>query len=181
MKSKLLNKNKIYLAILIGFSISGYLVYAEVSKTNFMQTWETIHFSSQTFTYLCLAIVMMLFRDLGYVLRIRLLTDKKLNWRQSIKVILMWEFASAVSPGVVGGSAVAMFILKKEKINLGNSTAIVFTTALPKVPAVTVPSVTPELSVVSTSFPAWFCIISLLSVPTLGLIIRSAIVYSFGN
>jgi uncharacterized protein (TIRG00374 family) len=130
MKSKLLNKNKIYLAILIGLSISGYLVYAEVSKTNFIQTWETIHFSFQTFIYLSLAILMMVFRDLGYVLRIRLLTDKKLNWLQSIKVILMWEFASAVSPGVVGGSAVAMFILKKEKINLGKSTAIVFTTAL---------------------------------------------------
>jgi uncharacterized protein (TIRG00374 family) len=130
MKSKLLNKNKIYLAIVFGISISGYLVYTEVTKTNFVTTWGNINFTSTTLLYLTLALIMMVFRDLGYVLRIRLLTNKKLNWLQSIKVILMWEFASAVSPGVVGGSAVAMFILKKEKINLGKSTAIVFTTAL---------------------------------------------------
>lgn len=130
MKSKLLNKNKIYLAIFIGLSISGYLVYTEISKTNFLQTWESIHFTLQTFICLLLAILMMVFRDLGYVIRLRILTEKKLTWLQSIKVILMWEFASAVSPGVVGGSAVAMFILKKEGVNLGQSTAIVFTTAL---------------------------------------------------
>jgi len=130
MKTKLLNKNKIYLAIFIGVSISVYLAYSEVNKADFSSSWQTIEFTFNTFLYLSMAIVMMLFRDLGYVLRIRQLTEKKLNWLQSIKVILMWEFASAVSPGVVGGSAVAMFILKKEKINLGKSTAIVFTTTL---------------------------------------------------
>jgi len=130
MKSKLLNKNKIYLAIFIGVFISAYLAYSEVKKAGFVSTWQTIEFTFNTFLYLILAIIMMLFRDLGYVLRIRQLTERKLNWLQSIKVILMWEFASAVSPGVVGGSAVAMFILKKEKINLGKSTAIVFSTTL---------------------------------------------------
>jgi len=130
MNSKLLNKNRIYLAIFIGLSISVYLAYSEVNKADFISSWQTIEFTFNTFLYLFLAIIMMLFRDLGYVLRIRQLTERKLNWLQSIKVILMWEFASAVSPGVVGGSAVAMFILKKEKINLGKSTAIVFTTTL---------------------------------------------------
>lgn len=129
MKSNLLNKNKIYLAILIGLSISIYLVYSEVTKSDFISSWNKINITYNTFFYLFLAILMMLFRDLGYVIRLRQLTERKLNWLQSIKVILMWEFASAISPGVVGGTAVAMFILKKENINLGKSTAIVFTTA----------------------------------------------------
>lgn len=73
---------------------------------------------------------MMVVRDYAYMIRLRLLTDKKLSWKQSLKIILMWEFASAVSPGVVGGSAVAMFFLNKEKIPLGKSTALVITTAL---------------------------------------------------
>jgi len=130
MKQSLFNKNKIYLAIVIGLSISGYLLYSEVSKTGFSKSWNSIQFTFGTFLLLGLAVLMMLFRDLGYVIRLRLLTDKKLTWLQCLKVILMWEFASAVSPGVVGGSAVAMFILKKEKINLGKSTAIVITTTL---------------------------------------------------
>jgi len=43
---------------------------------------------------------------------------------------MLWEFASALSPGVVGGAAVAMFILNREKIALGRATAIVVITAL---------------------------------------------------
>ena len=43
---------------------------------------------------------------------------------------MLWEFASALSPGIVGGSAVAMFILNKEKINLGRSTVIVLISAI---------------------------------------------------
>jgi glycosyltransferase 2 family protein len=73
---------------------------------------------------------MMVFRDLAYMVRIRMLTNRQLSWKQSMNVILVWEFASALTPGVVGGSAVAMFILQREKIALGKSTAIVLVTAI---------------------------------------------------
>lgn len=76
------------------------------------------------------AVAMMLVRDFAYMLRIRILTEKQLTWKRSFFVIMLWEFASALTPGVVGGSTVAMFILHKEKINLGRSTAIVVITAL---------------------------------------------------
>ena len=69
-------------------------------------------------------------RDLFYMLRIRILTDKALSWKSSFYVIMIWEFASTLTPGVVGGAAVAMFILKREGLQLGRSTAIVIITAL---------------------------------------------------
>lgn len=80
--------------------------------------------------WLFLALLMMGVRDLAYMIRIRVLTDKRLSWKQSFFVILIWEFASALSPGVVGGAAVAMFILAREKIEMGRATAIVVVTAL---------------------------------------------------
>jgi len=43
---------------------------------------------------------------------------------------MLWEFASSITPSVVGGSGVAMFILNKEGISLGKSTAVVMVTAL---------------------------------------------------
>jgi uncharacterized protein (TIRG00374 family) len=43
---------------------------------------------------------------------------------------MLWEFASALSPGVIGGTGVAMFILAKEKIAIGRATAVVMVTAL---------------------------------------------------
>jgi uncharacterized protein (TIRG00374 family) len=73
---------------------------------------------------------MMLIRDLAYMYRIRVLTDKQLTWRKAFDVIMLWEFASAITPSVVGGSGVALFILNKEGINLGRSTAVVMVTAL---------------------------------------------------
>jgi hypothetical protein len=75
-------------------------------------------------------ILMMLLRDAAYMYRIRLLTDRAISWRKSFDVIMLWEFASAISPSVVGGTAVALFILNKEGVNTGKSTAIVFITAL---------------------------------------------------
>ena len=71
----------------------------------------------------------MIGRDFFYMLRIRLLTKNKLGWKAAFYVIMLWEFASALSPGVVGGSAVAMFILNRETIPFGKATAIVIVTA----------------------------------------------------
>ncbi len=68
-------------------------------------------------------------RDFFYMLRIRILTKNKLSWKASFYVIMIWEFASALSPGVVGGAAVAMFILNRETIPFGKATAIVIITA----------------------------------------------------
>jgi hypothetical protein len=73
---------------------------------------------------------MVVLRDFAYMYRIRVLTENQLSWRKSFDVIMLWEFASAVTPSVVGGSGVAIFILNKEKINLGKSTAIVMVTAM---------------------------------------------------
>ena len=76
------------------------------------------------------AFLLMLVRDVAYMYRIRLLTDNAISWRKSFDVIMLWEFASAISPSVVGGTTVALFILNKEGVNTGKSTAIVLITAL---------------------------------------------------
>lgn len=92
-------------------------------------TLSNIHWTSSSYLWLLAAILGMVGRDLFYIVRIRILTKKSLSWYRSMIVILLWEFASALSPGVVGGAAVAMFILNREKIPLGRSTAIVIITA----------------------------------------------------
>lgn len=86
-------------------------------------TWVSV-------VWIIVALLMMLLRDAAYMYRIRLLTDRAISWRKSFDVIMLWEFASAISPSVVGGTAVALFILNKEGVNTGKSTAIVFITAL---------------------------------------------------
>lgn len=116
----------------IDFSITKEFV--ENAKGNFRQKTNgellsEIQWTSQAFLWLFFAVICMFGRDLAYMWRIRILCKNELTWKTSFKVILLWEFASALSPGVVGGSAVAMFILNKEKIPLGRSTGIVIITA----------------------------------------------------
>lgn len=81
---------------------------------------------------LCLFIALLFtaMRDLMYMYRIRLLSDKQLSWRQSFEIIMLWEFGSAITPSIVGGSALAFFIVSLEGIPPGRSTAIVMITAL---------------------------------------------------
>lgn len=168
---KTFSKWRIYLALLIGLSISiGILIYS-FSRTEFHQVdagtgthtwvdanqnqkidyndvsdfissdqgdyiqktaWEVlseISWNSSTFFWIFMALLGMVGRDLGYMIRIRILTKKQLTWTQSFHVIMIWEFASALAPGVMSGATVAMFILNREKIALGRATAIVILTA----------------------------------------------------
>jgi len=126
--ARFFSKKRIVIVLLLCAGLTAFLFYSEISKSGL--DWSSFHFSARTFFYLALAGLMMFFRDFAYMVRLRILTDKLLSWRQSIRVILLWEFASAVSPGVVGGSAVAMFILQREKIPFGKSTALVIITAI---------------------------------------------------
>jgi len=89
-----------------------------------------INWTTQSVIWIFMAMLCMVGRDFFYMVRIRILTKKKLTWKSSFSVIMLWEFASALSPGVLSGSAVAMFILNREKIPLGRSTAIIVITTM---------------------------------------------------
>ncbi|WP_430405796.1 lysylphosphatidylglycerol synthase transmembrane domain-containing protein [Fluviicola sp.] len=98
-------------------------------QKNAYQVLSDISWNSTTFFWIFLALLGMVGRDLGYMIRIRILTKNQLTWTQSFHVIMIWEFASALAPGVMSGATVAMFILNREKIALGKATAIVILTA----------------------------------------------------
>jgi uncharacterized protein (TIRG00374 family) len=99
------------------------------AQQTFSSVFNSIDWSWGAIAWLVGALLFTVGRDFFYMLRIRLLTKKKLSWKSSFYVIMIWEFASALSPGVVGGAAVAMFILNRESIPFGKATAIVIITA----------------------------------------------------
>lgn len=123
---KTLNPNKIWLPVLIGLGIVFYMFYSDPDINT--QTLRGV-FDASTAPVL-LAILFVLLRDLGYIYRIREITDRHLSWSRALYVIVLWEFASAVTPSVVGGTAVATFIIHKEGIKLGRALAYVMVTAI---------------------------------------------------
>jgi len=168
--SKTLRPSRIWIAVLIGLSITAWMFYRSFSEVSFIKvetggnyTWvdanqnhrvdihdkkefkadlqgnytiqttsdvlNSIQWNGQVLFWLFAALLFTLGRDFFYMLRIRLLTHSHLSWKASFYVIMLWEFASALTPGVVGGAAVAMFILNRESIAFGRATAIVIITA----------------------------------------------------
>src|SRR5690606_35251712 len=123
---KTLNPNKIWLPVLIGLGIVFYMFYSDPDIN--ARTLRGV-FDASTAPVL-LAILFVLLRDLGYIYRIREITDRYLSWSRALYVIVLWEFASAVTPSVVGGTAVAAFIIHKEGIKLGRALAYVMVTAI---------------------------------------------------
>jgi len=96
----------------------------------YRDTLNDIQWSWTSTFWIFMALLAMAMRDLAYMYRIRVLTDNLLSWLQSFRVIMLWEFASALTPSIVGGSGIAMFIVHREGIKLGKSTAIVLVSAL---------------------------------------------------
>lgn len=121
-----LNPNKVWVPIIIGLGIVFAMFYLDPSITS--DSLKGVFDAS--IPWLFFAVLVLFFRDLGYVYRIREITDRHLTWTRAIYVIILWEFASAVTPSVVGGTAVAIFILNKEGIKMGKAIAFVMVTAI---------------------------------------------------
>lgn len=122
---QLLSPSRIFIPVGIGLAVAVWLLWKEFD----LEKFRMLDWGWQSAFWLFCALLMVAVRDLGYMYRIRVLTDKEISWRNSFDVIMLWEFSSAISPSVVGGSAVALFIVNREGINLGRSTAVVMVTA----------------------------------------------------
>jgi uncharacterized membrane protein YbhN (UPF0104 family) len=118
--------SKIILPVILGLAVIGWFISRDINTevlSKLIFTWKSVF-------WLLIAWGCMICRDLGYMIRIRILSDKDLSWRQAFRVIMLWEFTSAITPSTVGGTAVAVVFLHKEGMTVGKSTAVVLATSL---------------------------------------------------
>ncbi|MCC9167801.1 lysylphosphatidylglycerol synthase transmembrane domain-containing protein [Pontibacter harenae] len=115
---------KVLIPVLLGLAATAWLFIKDDRVS------ELKGITDANIWWLLAALLVLVIRDAGYMYRIRSLTDKFLTWRNSIDVIMLWEFASAITPSVVGGTTIATIILNKEGIPLGKSLAYVMFTAV---------------------------------------------------
>jgi len=115
---------RVLIPIAIGIAFSAYSLYASKFDLSVLKGIEV------SLKYILMALVCMVMRDLMYIIRIRILTERELSWIDSWHVVMLWEFASSVTPSVVGGSAFAIYFINQEGVSLGKSTAIILTTVM---------------------------------------------------
>ncbi len=125
---KSFSTGKIIWPVLIGLSVATWLLLREFDPN----AYARIEWTTTSTLWLCMAGLMLFVRDFAYIIRIRILTDGELNWYRAFIVIMLWEFASALAPGLVGGGFFfAILILNREGINMGRSiTAILYSSFL---------------------------------------------------
>ena len=99
------------------------------SKKNYFDILSSLNLNNSFWFWIGVSVFMIMVRDAAYMVRIRVITNKALSWRQSFNVIMLWDFASAITPSIVGGATIAAFILQREKMSLGKSASLVLTTA----------------------------------------------------
>jgi len=114
--------------VLIGVLVLLYTIIKISNEKVSISDLMTHTIVSQVTLWMLAGFACMVMRALGYILRLYLLCDGKLSFRAAFEVTLLWEFVSALSPSVVGGSPVAIWMLVKEKISVGRGTAIIFVT-----------------------------------------------------
>lgn len=123
---KTLNPRKVWIPVVLGM---GIVVFLFMRDPNITVDKLSLVFDATLFPVF-LAILVFLSRFAGYIFRIKSITKNELTWTSSLYVIILWEFASAVTPSVVGGTAVAVFILWKEGIKPGKALGYVLLTAI---------------------------------------------------
>lgn len=117
---------KVIFPTIIGLGVILYMMFREFN----FEDLEQIAVTGHTVLWICIAFCFMLGRDVGFTIRYRYLTEKQLSWKQCIKVTLLAEFGTAVTPSSVGGSTMAILFITKEGVPVGKSTAMVFVTLL---------------------------------------------------
>ncbi|PCJ80746.1 MAG: hypothetical protein COA49_07925 [Bacteroidetes bacterium] len=89
-----------------------------------------IEFTSKAMLALAAAMGFVVLRDLAYMVRVKILSMGEFSWKSTLYVVLLWEFASAITPSVIGGSPIAIYLMKREGMTLGRSVATVLATSL---------------------------------------------------
>ena len=114
---------RIIFPVIIGLAGVLYLLWSSLDLDSIQQ----MNWRSSAIFWMLIAVLMIVIRDLAYMYRLRILTNNEISWRNSFDVIMLWEFASAITPSVVGGAGIAIFIINKEKISLGRIKVIAHT------------------------------------------------------
>jgi len=111
--------------IVIGVFVVVYMFWGEFDYAAF----KNIELTRHALIWFICALCMMLLRDIGYIVRLKIISESNLTWMQCVRIIFLWEFTSAVTPSAVGGTTFAVVYIFKENISLGKSSAMVMLTS----------------------------------------------------
>jgi len=116
-----ISTSKVVVPVLLGIGVILLLVWQQFDLEEFMK----IEWGDRVLLYTLLAILVYIIRHVILSLRLMVLSDNFFSFSKSFELIIIWEFASAVSPTSIGGSAVSLFLLAQEKLSGAKTVTLV--------------------------------------------------------
>lgn len=123
---KQFNVWKIIIPVLLGLIVVIALGFRDFD----IDLIKKINWSRSTILWVFIGLLFMTVRQCFIALRLKLIAEGRLDWRQCFDISVLWEFSSAATPSTVGGTAVALYFLSKEGLSPGRSTTYVLFTIL---------------------------------------------------
>ena len=112
--------------MLLGIGVLFYLVWSSFD----LEEFKKIPWGGKVLFYTLFAILIYGIRHIILSYRLRVLSNNFFSWSKSIELSFIWEFASAVSPTSLGGSAVGLFLLAQEKLSTARTVTLVLYTVV---------------------------------------------------
>lgn len=88
------------------------------------------HLAFKRLPGLGIALVVSFLRVWFTAAKFRFLSNGALSWLASFRIVLVWDFTSAVTPSTIGGAPMATYAMTKEGTSLGESTAMMLYSVL---------------------------------------------------
>ncbi len=124
--ARTLNPRSVWLPVIIGFVIIGITLARD---ENF--TWNSLTRITEIAPgALLVTLLLLLLKDFFNMLRIGFLSGGEFGLSNVFYVVLLWEFAIAVTPPVIGATAVLVFIMLREGLSFGKALAYTMLAAI---------------------------------------------------
>lgn len=114
---------RVALPVAIGAVVFMWLFHDDFTP----ETWNAVAWTPWSVMAVALAWLAMAGRDFGLTWRFRTLSGGDLTWRDALRVDMMCEFTSAVTPTAVGGSAMGIVYLNHEGMDMGRAATVTMT------------------------------------------------------
>ncbi len=88
------------------------------------------HLAPKRLPGLGIALVVSFLRVWFTAAKFRVLSEGVISWLGSFRIVLTWDFTSAVTPSTIGGAPMATYAMTKEGLKLGEATAIILYSVL---------------------------------------------------
>lgn len=121
---KYFSRKYLFISIALSVATMGLLIYYTYTPGVLK------HLRPKRLPGLVLAVVVSFLRLWFVAAKVRYLSEKKLGWMASFRVMLSWDFTSSITPSTIGGAPMATYALIKEGFKLGQSTAIILYSVL---------------------------------------------------